>query len=381
MCRSGSEASSSAVPQLHDQRAAAWQARRAAAQSGSTQAAARLPQRAPAGPRQVVREVWAKNFEAEFQALINAVASAKGGAVIGLDTEFPGFYCQEPRSSTHDKQYEALRKSVDMMQPIQFGISVANTEGKGIGTWSFNMHFDPRIHLHREASLTFLQAAGVNFQRHATQGLDAKLFGERLAGSKLVGVHEDTPQWITFSGNYDFGYILKILTQQPLPKTPHGFDLTLNTFCPRRFDLQERMPLGSLEDHVCMFGVQRTGVAHTAGSDALATLELYFISAAARLQTRSLQPPGLAPPEELEQPAVLEPPPGLEPPLEPDANQQVGSRASGQQQDQSQVSWVATARLAMLSERVGVDVDCVAPSSQWGAIAREAAIQASASSS
>jgi len=152
---------------------------------------------------------------------------------------------------------------------------VAGVDGELRGVWNFNILFDTAVDLHTEASVAFLTDAGVDFPRHAVEGIDLAVFGMRLASSPLVGSHASTPWWVTFAGSYDLGYLLKILTDSPLPADVGDFDATLAAFCPSRYELRDQFPRGSLESLVKQRGIQRSGVAHTAGSDALATLELF----------------------------------------------------------------------------------------------------------
>jgi len=103
--------------------------------------------------------------------------------------------------------------------------------------------------------------------------------GRRLAGSSLVGQHSRTPRWVTFSGSYDLGFLLKLLTcGRALPPNAGTFDAVLVTFCPRRHELRDELSLqrGSLDHLARKHEVVRHGPAHTAGSDALLTLELYL---------------------------------------------------------------------------------------------------------
>merc|ERR1719198_1474404 len=73
--------------------------------------------------------------------------------MIALDTEFPGFLCEVPPSVPATVQYQALRKNVDLLQPIQLGIAVASADGSLLGAWNFNLWFDHTIHLFNESSL------------------------------------------------------------------------------------------------------------------------------------------------------------------------------------------------------------------------------------
>lgn len=229
---------------------------------------------------QVVHEVWSWNFDSEFDALI-AAASAEdvpGGSILALDMEFPGFLRQESRTGGTAMRYQVLRENVDRLRPIQLGAAVANADGILKGVWSFNLQFDLSIDLHTEKAVSFLKAAGIDFPRHAKEGIEAAAFGRRLAGSTLVG-HQQTlsPWWITFSGSYDLGYLLKLLIDnRPLPQDVEAFDTALAAFCPRRHDLRDQLPYGSLVALARQHSVHRHGSAHTAGSDALLTLDLFI---------------------------------------------------------------------------------------------------------
>jgi len=221
-------------------------------------------------------EVWSWNLEEEFDALLGAVA-AEEGVLVALDMEFPGFVCAEPRVGARDVRYQALRENVDSLRPIQLGAAVSSADGVLRGVWTFNLLFDIQTDLHTEQSIEFLRAAGIDFPRHASEGIDAENLGRRLAGSYLVGQHSRTPSWITFSGAYDLGYLLKLLTGgRPLPQETSSFDAALRIFCPKRHELRDQLPHGSLESLARQYSIRRHGTAHTAGSDALLTLELFL---------------------------------------------------------------------------------------------------------
>lgn len=220
-----------------------------------------------------IRQVWSWNFEAEFVELL-AAASSGGTRLLAIDVEFPGFLREEPRHATREQKYRVLRDNVDNLKPIQLGAAIASDDGTLIGAWSFNFQFDPRYDLHSPTSLQFLCEAGVDFARHSTEGVSHELFGKRLAKSPLVRSLDLC--WVVFSGFYDWGYILKLVSGQALPYTVTDFDLACQQLCPRCFDLRLAMPRGSLTDLAAKHGLWHRGFAHTGGSDALLTLELLF---------------------------------------------------------------------------------------------------------
>jgi len=246
-----------------------------------------------------VHDVWESNFNLEFDALLAAVASAMDadragsscGVVVALDTEFPGVVQREesPGSSTEAEtaiQYRVLRDSVDLLKPVQFGIAISGADGILRGAWSFNLKFDIHTDLHTKASIDFLRSVGFDFARLATEGIEVARLGQRLAASPLVGSYLGrTPIWVTFSGGHDLAYLIKILTGcRPLPRTAAAFGAAMTSFCPRQFELRGWLPYGSLDSLISDHGLARSGLAHTAGSDALVTLELFL---------HVVRPPGL----------------------------------------------------------------------------------------
>lgn len=265
---------------------------------------------APICTRRVIeiRNVWANNFENEFKSLLAIVHGSCSGTIMGLDVEFPGFFREEALwCSSNETQYQTLRANVDILFPIQIGVAVASGDGTMLSAWNFNLKFDADNDLHTESALVLLRQAGINFGHHAHHGIDASIFGCRLAGSSLVGSHDRTPLWVTLSGQYDFGYLMKVLTGQQLPFDNDAFQKRLGALCPRRHEIRDQCPFGSLDILARQSGVVRRGNAHTAGSDALTTLELYLALVPSPSCTSMSPPPGLSMP----------PPPGLSLPCPP----------------------------------------------------------------
>jgi CCR4-NOT transcription complex subunit 7/8 len=228
--------------------------------------------------KHLLHEVWGWNFESEFEVLLKMALNHgdPNGVILALDMEFPGFIAQEPRSANPTLRYQALRENVDRLRPIQVGVAVSGPGGNLRGVWCFNLKFDVAVDLHQEKAVSFLRSAGLDFPRHAKEGIEAAALGKKLAASKLVGTHTATPWWLTFSGQYDMGYLLKLLTDNsPLPQSQEAFDVAVSKFCPRHHELRAQLPFGSLDTLARRYSVRRYGRAHTAGSDALLTLELF----------------------------------------------------------------------------------------------------------
>ena len=53
------------------------------------------------------------------------------------------------------------------------------------------------------------------------RGIDVKEFGEKLTSSGIV--LNDEIVWIAFHAGYDFGYLLKLLTLEPMPEKEGEF--------------------------------------------------------------------------------------------------------------------------------------------------------------
>ncbi|CAE8589793.1 unnamed protein product, partial [Polarella glacialis] len=157
--------------------------------------------------KRLPREVWSWNLEAEFDELLAALAG-EDSAFIALDTEFPGFLCEDHLAAHLDLRYWALRENCDLLNPIQLGLAVADKDGLGLGVWTFNLWFDLTTDLHTGESVSFLTAAGVDFPRHAIEGIDPSVLAWKLGASPLLGSHSNSPEWVTFAGWYDWGYLV-----------------------------------------------------------------------------------------------------------------------------------------------------------------------------
>lgn len=103
-----------------------------------------------------------------------------------------------------------------------------------------------------------------------------------------VVLNEDV-KWVTFHSSYDFGYLLKVLTQQQLPETESEFLQELDVYFPNIYDIKYMIKFcdtlhGGLNYLAKLLNVQRVGPQHQAGSDSLLTsstfvklLQTYFV--------------------------------------------------------------------------------------------------------
>ncbi|XP_058047995.1 CCR4-NOT transcription complex subunit 7 isoform X3 [Ahaetulla prasina] len=146
------------------------------------------------------------------------------------DTEFPGVVARpigEFRSNA-DYQYQLLRCNVDLLKIIQLGLTFMNEQGEyppGTSTWQFNFKFN------------------------------------------LTG--------------YDFGYLIKILTNSNLPEEELDFFEILRLFFPVIYDVKYLMKScknlkGGLQEVAEQLELERIGPQHQAGSDSLLTGMAFF---------------------------------------------------------------------------------------------------------
>ncbi|CAN1306497.1 Probable CCR4-associated factor 1 homolog 9 [Linum perenne] len=240
---------------------------------------------ASSGRPVVTRSVWAENLESEF-ALIRSVV--EDYPLISMDTEFPGVEQTNSRLQDPAARYASLKANVDSLKLIQVGLSVADRDGNlpDLGTescfiWEFNFRdFDVTCDTHAHDSVDLLRRQGIDFEKNRKDGIEAVKFAELLMSSGLVLDH--AVSWVTFHSAYDFGYLVKCLTQRPLPDRLDEFlDIVRVFFGVRVYDVKHLMKFGAnlyggLDRTCTTLGVKRvTGKSHQAGSDSLATLHAF----------------------------------------------------------------------------------------------------------
>jgi CCR4-NOT transcription complex subunit 7/8 len=183
--------------------------------------------------------------------------------------------------SSREYHYKALKINVDMLKLIQLGLTFTDAEGNlprhngELCVWQFNFKgFKLSEDVYAQDSIELLKQSGIDFAQNEARGIDVQTFGEVLMSSGIV-LNEDI-RWITFHSGYDFGYLLKVLTSQPLPALEADFFDQLGTFFPHIFDIKYLMKFcdnlhGGLNKLAEMLDVQRIGPQHQAGSDSLLT--------------------------------------------------------------------------------------------------------------
>lgn len=233
------------------------------------------------GSSQIICEVWACNLEEEMKKIRELVLTYN---FVAMDTEFPGVVVRpigEFRSSV-DYQYQLLRCNVDLLKIIQLGMTFTNEKGEyppGTATWQFNFKFNLTEDMYSQDSIDLLMNSGLQFQKHEEEGIDTLYFAELLLTSGVVLC--DKVKWLSFHSGYDFGYMVKLLTDSPLPEEEQDFFQILNLFFPTIYDVKYLMKScknlkGGLQEVADQLELQRIGRQHQAGSDSLLTGMAFF---------------------------------------------------------------------------------------------------------
>ncbi|BES99349.1 CCR4-NOT transcription complex subunit [Nesidiocoris tenuis] len=229
-----------------------------------------------------IRDVWAHNLKEEFKIIRKLVHKYN---YVAMDTEFPGVVARpigEFRSSA-DYQYQLLRCNVDLLRIIQLGLTFLDDNGKpppgSYSTWQFNFKFNLSEDMYAQDSIDLLQNSGIQFKKHEEEGIDPLDFAELLMTSGIVLM--ENVKMLSFHSGYDFGYLLKLLTDDHLPNDESEFFELLKIYFPTIYDVKYLMKScknlkGGLQEVADQLELTRVGPQHQAGSDSLLTGMAFF---------------------------------------------------------------------------------------------------------
>jgi hypothetical protein len=146
-----------------------------------------------------------------------------------------------------------------------------------------NLKFDADAREYNDASITFLADQGHCLAEYRDRGVTT----EQLLNGLLrhIPFGDDSVTWVTFHGDRDFGFLLRLLLQQQgrgvLPPDRAAFMRQVRQQFPVFYDVRVLAQLekegftGGLAALAAHLGVQRIGGEHHAGSDALLTLSCF----------------------------------------------------------------------------------------------------------
>lgn len=230
----------------------------------------------------IIRDVWAHNLEHEMEIIADLIDDYP---YVAMDTEFPGVIARPygQFASQEDFKYQLMRCNVDLLKIIQIGITLG--DGKGhfpspCCTWQFNFKFNLDEDMYTSSAIELLQQSGIDFDRFNSDGINVFEFSQVLHTSGLV-MNNDV-YFITFHSSYDFGYLIKMLTCQPLPAEEKEFMSLLDTYFRHYYDLKymcddiEQINCHGLQALAHELEVVRVGPQHQAGSDSLVTLKTFI---------------------------------------------------------------------------------------------------------
>ena len=190
----------------------------------------------------MVKDVLKDNFYKEFK---NIVELSKKFNHISINVESAGTLGR-PIGKFRGKKdyiYQTIRVNVDLFNIFKVGISLCDEFGNKpdntFSTWQLHMKVDPENEMVPSEFLDFLDAASTIPETMSTQlkntGIDLNEFAVRLTDSGLLFNANNT--WIAHSGGYDFAYLLRLITDKPLPNNKLEFFSQLNFYFPNYYDL------------------------------------------------------------------------------------------------------------------------------------------------
>lgn len=228
-----------------------------------------------------IKDIWANNLEEEFRKIRQVIQQYK---YVAMDTEFPGVVARPIGEfrSTADYQYQLLRCNVDLLKIIQIGFTFMDENGETpspISTWQFNFRFNLTEDMYAQESIDLLQNSGIQFKKHEDEGIEINEFAELLMTSGIV--LSEHVKWLSFHSGYDFGYLLKVLTDSNLPVDEEEFFTLMKIYFPNIYDVKYLMKScknlkGGLQEVAEQLEIDRIGPQHQAGSDSLLTGAAFF---------------------------------------------------------------------------------------------------------
>ncbi|CAL9728545.1 poly(A) ribonuclease Pop2p [Monosporozyma unispora] len=185
-----------------------------------------------------IREVWKNNLYSEFNSIRRLLSQYK---YVSISTEFVGTLARPIGNfrSREDYHYQTMRANVDLLNPVQLGISLSDVYGNKPenepSTWQFNLEFDVNKEMISGESLELLRKSGINYEMHKNIGVSKFEFAQLMIDSGLL--MDENITWITYHAAYDLGFLINILMNDIMPNNRKDFEWWIHKYMPNLFDL------------------------------------------------------------------------------------------------------------------------------------------------
>lgn len=90
--------------------------------------------------------------------------------------------------------------------------------------------------MYAQDSIDLLTNSGIQFKKHEDEGIEPLEFAELLMSSGIVLM--ENIKWLSFHSGYDFGYLIKLLTDNNLPTDENEFFDLLKLYFPTIYDVK-----------------------------------------------------------------------------------------------------------------------------------------------
>ncbi|EZG70666.1 CAF1 family ribonuclease [Gregarina niphandrodes] len=177
-----------------------------------------------------VRQVWRGDLDV---AMEDVRALTEKYPYVSLNVLWAGFVARP--ICCHEYAYASVKDAVDLCDPLQIGLSFADSHGRKPNySVQFNLYF-PRNCLVQETMDTLI-SQGYDAAKAALHGIEANDFAEAMLTSELV-TNEDI-RWITYHGSYDLGFVYRALTTSQLPETRDEYIRNITEYFPYLYDVK-----------------------------------------------------------------------------------------------------------------------------------------------
>ncbi|XP_009346698.1 probable CCR4-associated factor 1 homolog 11 [Pyrus x bretschneideri] len=237
-----------------------------------------------------IRHVWQHNLESEFALMQSMI---RYYPFLSIDTEFPGTVFQysdiHTPLPTPASKYKLMKANVDNTNIIQLGLTLSDNNGNlpSFGNnscyiWEFNFRdFDVHRDLQNISSIQLLEKQGIDFLKNKEKGIRSSDFSLLWHKSSLLSKKSQLT-WVGFHSAYDFGYLIKMLTDDWLPPDINSFMCMMDIYFGKKvYDIKSMIRVsrgiyGGLERVANKLGVDRVaGKSHQAASDSLLTWQTF----------------------------------------------------------------------------------------------------------